>query len=276
MEILIIALSVVKRLLRSKSLICVLLVNLIILALTSAPLIIAIEDIPNFGDKAAKEAAKDWFYTVPGIISMFISLVGLLAGVSVIRNDIEAGTIFSVLSKPVKRWEYLLGNYLGASCYLLLTWGMVSSIYFSCIYILSLYLGAQQWSLHLVSMLARILLSLLIMSLGFCLAQRFTPLVAATTAVILYHGGALEEASSYLFHRLGVDIPYGVSQALAFPFPAINKLDPLFNLVKNASQTPSYPNDLTWLLLHLLDYSVILVLLASWWFSSQELSPSTD
>ena len=48
-----------------------------------------------------------------GAMSVFLSLLSILATATLLPRDLEDRTIFTILSKPVPRYEYLLGKLLG-------------------------------------------------------------------------------------------------------------------------------------------------------------------
>jgi ABC-type transport system involved in multi-copper enzyme maturation permease subunit len=50
-----------------------------------------------------------------GLIALVGALMSLVMGVSLIPQEIERRTIYTVLSKPVKRYEFIIGKYLGAT-----------------------------------------------------------------------------------------------------------------------------------------------------------------
>ena len=54
-----------------------------------------------------------------GAMSVFLSLLAILATAMLLPRDLEDRTIFTILSKPVPRYEYLLGKLLGV--FILLT-----------------------------------------------------------------------------------------------------------------------------------------------------------
>ncbi|NLO40308.1 MAG: ABC transporter permease subunit [Ruminiclostridium sp.] len=47
--------------------------------------------------------------------SMIVAFVTIMASVGTISSDIESGLIHSIVSKPIRRREYVLGKYLGIS-----------------------------------------------------------------------------------------------------------------------------------------------------------------
>ena len=46
-------------------------------------------------------------------VSIALSLMALLVSVSLIHQEIDKKTLFVVLTRPIKRWQYLLGRYAG-------------------------------------------------------------------------------------------------------------------------------------------------------------------
>ena len=65
-----------------------------------------------------------------GGIDMFASLIAMFLGISLIWKELDKKTIYTILSKPMPRWYFILGKYLG----LLLTVG-VEVILLSCMYV---------------------------------------------------------------------------------------------------------------------------------------------
>lgn len=49
-----------------------------------------------------------------GIIQMTSALIAIVLTIYMIPNEIERRTIYTILSKPVHRWQFLVGKYLGA------------------------------------------------------------------------------------------------------------------------------------------------------------------
>jgi ABC-type transport system involved in multi-copper enzyme maturation permease subunit len=46
-------------------------------------------------------------------ISLFSTLLAIVLGVSLMHKEIDRKTLYPVLSKPISRWQFLLGKYLG-------------------------------------------------------------------------------------------------------------------------------------------------------------------
>jgi hypothetical protein len=55
------------------------------------------------------------------VILIFGALISITTSIFLIPNEIEKRTIYSVLSKPVNRWEFFMGKFLGGAFTLLIT-----------------------------------------------------------------------------------------------------------------------------------------------------------
>jgi ABC-type transport system involved in multi-copper enzyme maturation permease subunit len=62
-------------------------------------------------------------------IRFFSMLIAVLLGASMIPGEIERHTIFTILSKPVGRTQFLLGKYFGALLTLLMNIAIMSAIF---------------------------------------------------------------------------------------------------------------------------------------------------
>jgi hypothetical protein len=63
----------------------------------------------------AREQGTIFKSTQLTIILIFGALIAITTAVFLIPNEVERRTIYSVLSKPVQRWEFFLGKFLGGA-----------------------------------------------------------------------------------------------------------------------------------------------------------------
>jgi ABC-type transport system involved in multi-copper enzyme maturation permease subunit len=64
-----------------------------------------------------------------GLMAVAGWLISLVMGVSLIPQEIERRTIYTILSKPVKRYEFILGKYLGAVMTLAINIGLMGAVF---------------------------------------------------------------------------------------------------------------------------------------------------
>jgi ABC-type transport system involved in multi-copper enzyme maturation permease subunit len=63
----------------------------------------------------AREQSTIFKSTQLVIILIFGALIAITTAVFLIPNEIERRTIYSILSKPIQRWEFFLGKFLGGA-----------------------------------------------------------------------------------------------------------------------------------------------------------------
>ncbi|MCC6402928.1 MAG: ABC transporter permease [Fimbriimonadaceae bacterium] len=62
-----------------------------------------------------------------GVIQLTSAVIAIVLTVYLIPNEIERRTIYTILSKPVQRWQFLVGKYLGAVAALALMVAMMTA-----------------------------------------------------------------------------------------------------------------------------------------------------
>ena len=70
-----------------------------------------------------------------GAISIFSSLLAIVATARLIPQDIEDRTVYTILAKPVPRFEYLLGKLLGVLLLLAISIALMSLLFVAVLYL---------------------------------------------------------------------------------------------------------------------------------------------
>ena len=70
-----------------------------------------------------------------GAMSIFTSLLAILATARMLPQDIEDRTVYTILAKPVPRFEYLLGKLIGALLFLAISTGLMTVLFFAVLYL---------------------------------------------------------------------------------------------------------------------------------------------
>jgi ABC-type transport system involved in multi-copper enzyme maturation permease subunit len=68
-------------------------------------------------------------------ISIFGMLITIFISASVVPNEVENKVIYTVLSKPVRRLQYLLGKFIGVQMIVLANLGLMAGLFFAAIWI---------------------------------------------------------------------------------------------------------------------------------------------
>lgn len=83
---------------------------------------------PNMATDMIKVSVLDIFWTVVSVVLYFMTVcVGIFATTGFITSQMEKGSIDLLLSKPVPRWLYIMGRYIGSITIIFLevTWFVV-------------------------------------------------------------------------------------------------------------------------------------------------------
>ena len=83
---------------------------------------------PGLGILSARSETTVLRAFMLGVIQGVSMIIAVILTVYMIPNEIERRTIYTILSKPVQRWQFLVGKYLGAVLSLLLMMSMMSAV----------------------------------------------------------------------------------------------------------------------------------------------------
>lgn len=132
------------------------------------------------------------------VAGFIISFLSIFASVSAISFEIEQGSYLAVLSKPIHRFEMVLGRWIGIALMLLL----YVTIFFGCIIGLNIIMGKGftfhfTFSALMKSLLMLYLLPLLLSSVGIFFSTIISTVGAGIFVTILYFcgmvGGIIEQ-----------------------------------------------------------------------------------
>ena len=70
-----------------------------------------------------------------GAMSVFSSLLAVLATASLLPRDLEERTLYTLLAKPVGRGEYLVGKFLGVALLLTLALALMGALFFALLFV---------------------------------------------------------------------------------------------------------------------------------------------
>lgn len=112
-----IATSTVGEAIRRKVLLVILLIAMLLLSI-----------IPALSVLSARSEMSAMISTIFFVIRFTSALIAIILTVYMIPNEIERRTIYTILCKPVQRWQFLLGKYVGAVLALALMMGIMTAL----------------------------------------------------------------------------------------------------------------------------------------------------
>lgn len=155
------------------------------------------------------------------VIAMFGALIAIFVGINLVYREISQKTVYAMLAKPVRRWEFMLGKYLGLVTLLALEVAIMSS-FFLCVL---LYKGSP-WEWSMVWAILFIFFELcLITAVAIFFSSFTTPYLAAMFTVALWIiGHLLADVRDFGLQR-GSEGIRPLTEALYWSLPNLDRLD---------------------------------------------------
>ncbi|MFC2163388.1 ABC transporter permease [Acidobacteriota bacterium] len=115
-------------------------------------------------------------------ISLFGALMAILIGTGLVYKEIDKKTIFSLLSKPIHRYQFLLGKFFGLILTLLVILSLMTVIFLG---VLFLHTFQIEWRMFVVIFLIFIELSL-ITAVAILFSTFSTPILSSVFTLAFY------------------------------------------------------------------------------------------
>jgi ABC-type transport system involved in multi-copper enzyme maturation permease subunit len=125
-------------------------------------------------------------------VSLFGVVIAIFIGIGLVSKEIEKRTLYTVLSRPVRRWEFIVGKFFGLSATLVVnTFFMAIGVFAALFYISHKFVRAD--ALILLALYFIILEFLIICSLALLFSSFSSPLLSAVFAFSLFVIGSFAE-----------------------------------------------------------------------------------
>ena len=202
---------------------------------------------------------------VTSMVSGFGSLLAVWAAADAVGSEMKNGTIMAVMARPIRRWEFLLGKWLGAqmlmAIYVIFMFGLSNML----VSIGGEHLVTHPWLLLVYPMVRYSLYG----AIALCLATMLHPVVAF---IIVLFVGAI--ANLVAPSSLGLlFLPQLVRRGLYFVLPSVKLLaESNFLAVNSAKLKPTPWTDHVTALVYGIDYALVFLMLAVWAFRRRSLA----
>ena len=125
-------------------------------------------------------------------VTLFGVVIAIFIGIGLVSKEIEKRTLYTVLSRPVRRWEFIVGKFFGLAGTLAVnTFFMAIGVFGALLYVAHKFAGAD--SLIFVALYFIILQFLIICSLALLFSSFSSPLLSAVFAFSLYVIGSFAD-----------------------------------------------------------------------------------
>jgi len=125
-------------------------------------------------------------------VSLFGVVIAIFIGIGLVSKEIDKRTLYTVLSRPVHRWEFIAGKFLGLAGTLVVnTFFMAIGVFGALLYVSHHFQAADGWIL--VALYFIILEFLIVTSLALLFSSFSSPLLSAVFAFSLFVIGSFAE-----------------------------------------------------------------------------------
>ncbi|MGA7909129.1 MAG: ABC transporter permease [Candidatus Sulfotelmatobacter sp.] len=125
-------------------------------------------------------------------VSLFGVVIAIFIGIGLVSKEIEKRTLYTILSRPVRRWEFIVGKFFGLAGTLVVNaFFMAVGVFAALFYVAHKFAAAD--ALILVALYFIILEFLIICSLALLFSSFSSPLLSAIFAFSLFVIGSFAE-----------------------------------------------------------------------------------
>jgi ABC-type transport system involved in multi-copper enzyme maturation permease subunit len=207
-------------------------------------------------------------------ISIFGILITIFASASVIPSEVENKVIYTVLSKPIRRYQYLLGKFIGVQMIILINLAVMGGLFFFALY----FKEKAPPTLLLWSLLLTYVQFLIVSAFTFAVSCTATSAVLPTIGgLFIYLSGLFTPYLKDVVNRSGqtdtvLDAMIGkTAYALSQILPNLKDFDIRNQVVYMAPNDPPAEVMIPNLVVYGLVYTFSGFLLAYWIFRRKEL-----
>lgn len=263
MKIRAIALNTFAGLVRNKLLFLFFIVFLCVLLLMMSPLLVMKTNAARSNADTFQSQILTFVSFAMTLLSGFGSLLAAWSAAESVAGEIRSGTILAVLARPVKRWEFLLGKYLGVQILMVIYVAFMFGMSYLLAWIGGATIHSTPWVLIAYPLIRYAVYSAIAMLLGV----RMHPVFAfAIVLVISVLAGMVTPDS-------GGFLPQALKSVLFVVLPSTNLLgETRFLTITQATLKPIPWSDHATALAYGLDYALVCFLLAIRAFRTRSLT----
>ena len=156
-------------------------------------------------------------------VSLFGVVIAIFIGIGLVSKEMEKRTLYTVLSRPVRRWEFIVGKFFGLAGTLLVnTFFMAVGVFAALLYVSHKFQPSDAWIL--VALFFIVLQLLILCSLALLFSSFSSPLLSAVFAFSLFVIGSFAE-DLRLFARMTRGLTHGLAATAAYLVPNFSALN---------------------------------------------------
>ncbi len=167
-------------------------------------------------------------------ITLFCVLIAVLVGGRIVHKEVEKRTIYVVLSKPVRRWEFVFGKYFGLVAVLLVSLVVMTLLF----YLILLVLRVDAPAYLLWSVLMTLFELVVLTAVAVLFSTFATPITGAVFTFAVYFVGHLTRDLRLLAAMSPSPVVKLVSQFLYYVLPNFANFNVRGEVVSNVLLDP--------------------------------------
>jgi ABC-type transport system involved in multi-copper enzyme maturation permease subunit len=166
-------------------------------------------------------------------ISIFGVLIAIFIGIGLVSKEIDKRTLYTVLTRPVRRWEFILGKFFGLLGTLVVNAGLMSIGFF--LALLYLMHGLQKSDGWIVVAIFFILLQFVIVtSLALLFSAFSTPIESAVLTFAMFVVGSFSE-DLRAFAASANGVAHYLATGMAYVMPNFSALNVIAQVAHGSS-----------------------------------------
>jgi ABC-type transport system involved in multi-copper enzyme maturation permease subunit len=154
-------------------------------------------------------------------ISILCFMIAVLVGTSIVYREIERRTIYTVISKPVERWQFIVGKYIGLAATVSLLLGGMTVL----LVIINIVVAGGFNPNLLVAVLLTWMELLLLTALSVLMSTVASPIMGAIFSLLLYVIGHASADLKDLAVKFGSGPLRAVTDAVYYALPNLEYLN---------------------------------------------------
>jgi ABC-type transport system involved in multi-copper enzyme maturation permease subunit len=167
-------------------------------------------------------------------ITLFCVLISILVGGRIVYKEVEKRTIYIMLAKPVRRWEFILGKYFGLMAVLAVSLAVMTAAFYVILFVMGV--GLQ---LNLLLAVLMTYFQLAILTAVAVLFSTFsTPITGAVFTFVVYFVGHLTRDLKLLAAMSPSGVVKVISQFLYYVLPNLSNFNIRAEVVYGAVLDP--------------------------------------
>jgi ABC-type transport system involved in multi-copper enzyme maturation permease subunit len=171
-------------------------------------------------------------------VSLFGIVIAIFIGIGLVSKEIDKRTLYTVLSRPVRRWEFIVGKYFGLAGTLIVnTFFMAIGVFAALLYVSHKFIHSD--AVVFVALYFIVLEFLIICSLALLFSSFSSPLLSAVFTFSLFVIGSFAEDLRG-FAGMAQGIARWLTIATSYLIPNLSA----FNVITSVAHGQSVPAQL--------------------------------